>query len=233
MNQINNKKLTTTSILCELSRLKSQQFYLENTQSHLLIDFDSEHDVKEKELLISIKKLQSEMKKDFKEFQLERKCNLEEILDDINTFKVNMMTQENIQKCNNMQYREAILEIDNKLTNISDLCEKTHMELAEEYIKLSSTIPSMTDLMIEIPKYVPKSIRVNVIAKPIDESLANDVRVFDNFLQNSGGHTGGWSGEIHTIFLKYKCKYKTNIKRIIECIQTLLPGNNLPYVLFL
>jgi hypothetical protein len=54
-------------------------------------------------------------------------------------------------------------------------------------------------------------------------SLVQEVSAFQRFLQDSGGHTGGWDEEDHLLFLHLRNKHKGKIT-FLNLLKQHLPG---------
>lgn len=222
------KKPTATSILCELARLKSQQNFLQKTQSSIqMIDVNPSEDVEEHKLLTEIDKLQNYNKTDFPKTKHEAKHLITDIFENITNFETHMMSSDCIRNVHVIAYRDEVIKMDSNLTEISNSISLKNEILKAKYKEIEATLQPTEALLRDIPKHViskQKSIQ-DVVKNPISETACAEIKTFDNFLKNCGGHSGSWNDEKHNIYVKFKNKYKSNIERIVECVNIILPGN--------
>lgn len=221
------KKQTPTSLLCELARLKSQQFYLEKTQNDLNLNFnENEDNIIEKSLLCDIEKLKLNLTDKYYSDQEEVKYATKNIFEELTNFESNMLNTDSLLSVNVNSYREKVVALDNCLTDILKGVNIKLEMLKNCYTEVHSALPPTTVLLRDIQKYHVSKYKAiqNASTKPIPEEACKDVKLFDKFLISCGGQTGFWEDEEHCIYLKYKNKYKDNLDRIIECINAVIPG---------
>lgn len=232
------KKITSTSLLCELSRLKSQQNYLENTQPSLILEFPEEDAKVEKDILMEIERQKIELEENFKNLKINAKYDSNDIQESLTDFKTNMLTDQSLKSTNVIKYRETVIAIDRKITDRSIELKINLEKLKAEQREIESSMLPCEIILQDIPKpnfKISQDVKKSFSNKSvISETDCSEVKIFDKFLLSYGGHTGGWNDEEHCIFLKYKNKYKNNMDRIIACFKDILPSKflNFSFVFF-
>lgn len=221
-----NKK-TSTSLLCELSRLKSQQNYLENTQPSLILELPEEDAKLEKDILVEIERQQIELDENFKNLRINARYDSNDIQESLTDFKINMLTDQSLKTTNVIKYRETVIAIDRKISDRSIEYKINLEKLKSEQREIETSMIPCEIILQDIPKpnfKLCQDVKKTFLSKSISETDCSEVKIFDKFLLVYGGHTGGWNDEEHCIFLKYKNKYKSNMDRIIACFKDILPS---------
>lgn len=221
------KKKTSTSLLCELSRLKSQQNYLENTQPSLMLELPEEDAKLEKDILVEIERQQIELEENFKNLRINAKYDSNDIQESLTDFKTNMLTDQSLKTTNVIKYRETVIAIDRKISDRSIELKISLEKLKAEQREIETSMLPYEIILQDIPKpnfKICQDVKKTFLSKSISETDCSEVKIFDKFLLVYGGHTGGWNDEEHCIFLKYKNKYKSNLDRIITCFKDILPS---------
>lgn len=222
-----SQKITSTSLLCELSRLKSQQNYLENTQPSLILELPEDDAKFEKDILVEIERLQIELQENFKNLKINAKYDSGDIQESLTDFKNNMLTDQSLKTTNVIKYRETVIAIDRKISDRSIELKINLEKLKAEQKEIESSMLPCEIILQDIPKpnfKISQDVKKSFSNKSISETDCLEVKIFDKFLLGYGGHTGGWNDEEHCIFLKYKNKYKSNMDRIIACFKDIVPS---------
>lgn len=229
MSLVSHKKPTPTSILCELTRLKSQQNFLEKTQTVKIQNLDvdanyQEHD--EKCLLLEIEKLHDSFKTEFPMTRIEAKNKITDLFENITNFETHMMSTDCLKNVHVITYREEVIKMNNTLSDYSKSTALQNELLKAIYKDIESALPSAEILLKDIPKHTIKKHKTiqEAIKNPISAFACAEVKEFDKYLLTCGGYTGSWKEEEHNIYIKFKNKFKSNIDRIIECVNLVLPG---------
>lgn len=226
MDFSNKKKpLSAVSLICELTKLKCQESYLENVHSKNMLEIPLEEtDSEEKRLLAEI---QLDLERYEKNFECSRRESQHRIVDLKESIFHFQEMASNVQKYNLKEYRETILNIENKIVEMTNLSRLNLGKLKFENFDIASSIPSSAVLLREekYPLVFSQLSHSFHSGNVLKESQYVEVKTFDRFLTKSGGHTGGWGEEEHSIFLGLKSKYKDNLKRIEECMRQILPGS--------
>ena len=220
---------TSTAMLCEMAKLKSQQKYLEATQSTVLLP--TSLDDKENALLTETQALQEDLSESFKHFKLLHKQDYNDLADATKTFRNTMITSNGIDQFDTKDYRDQVVYIDRRFR---DYLKRNSLEL--KYLKEThcghmNEINSMAISLNKFDKINP-TIRSFVMMKqaarqPLSTCDNQDIQNFTNFLQeHSNGHCGSWLNEEHCIFIKFKNKYKHNLDACFGAIQAQLTGNS-------
>lgn len=225
--QISKKKLSPTACICLLSRLKCQENYLVNVQTPLEVHFSDEEEApEERKLLAEIDVLRDRLTVNFIAGRTTAHNTVAKVREGIEEFKG---MGANIQQYDLREYRERILQIEENLVRVQNTNKLNLGKLKFENLDILATIPPAADLLRDdckkhstIPNRLSQMRSGNL--KPIDEEIYRDVRKFDQFLEDYGGHTGGWGEEQHMIFMRNKTKYQGNLKRITENLMDLVPG---------
>lgn len=222
--------VSSTGFLCEIAKLKSQQKYLEATQSPL--EFKGLSD-KEKFIVSEAIDVKSQLDTTFMTYKDQRKIDLSELANCIKDFKDRMMTIDGIHKFNTKEYRDQIIYIDQTFRqmltdNITEL-----NKLKTEFTAIQDSLsPSTAAMLHDCQKMVPSSmyyatsmaIMKHAAAKPIQKCDNDDCKNFFDFLRIHHGHSGSWLDEEHYLFVKIKNKYRDNLDRIILAVRDVLSG---------
>lgn len=218
-------KLSSVGVMCEMTKLKAQQRYLEATQSSL----DIYHKLSDKDasMFMEAHLLKTDLDNNLAAFKDTLKFALEDYFTAIKSFSETMLNLNGIQKYNTNEYRDQIILVDKKfrdiLTENTNQCKKLQMDYGELEI---NAVPCPT-LFHNYQKQCPKQVsnrKSHINRMQGDGSDNYDVKKFLDFLTATNGHTGGWISEEHNLYVKLKNKYKTNIEQIIMSIQHILPG---------
>lgn len=227
--QKTDKKMSATHLLNELTKLKTQQKYLEATQMTLKPISQNPAELNE---LNELECLKIEQDLNLAALVDKLKHDSFRIRDLVREFRCEMLNEESLCKFNTKQYRERIEMIDQQQREL----EKKNVELLKqlklEYCNIEDEIiPLMNNL-----DFLQKSstIRNKITAfnvrraqsAPIDRSDCDDVRRFDRFLKEHDGHTGGWIQEEHLLFVKMKNKHNNDIGQIYAGFKAFLIGKS-------
>lgn len=225
------KRPSATFILQELTKLKTQQKYLEATQmtlkpiSHIPSELNELNDLEclKIEQDLNLTTMVDKLKHDA--FQL---------TDMITTLRTEMLTDDGLCKFNTKQYRERVEIIDQKQRELEtkNIQQQKHLKL--EYDKIENELqPLMYNLDLLQKSSTLKTNKINALSMrrvqsaPIDKSDCDDVRRFDRYVQEYNGHTGGWMDEEHLLFIKMKNKHNNNMEQICLAFKAFLIGKNL------
>lgn len=214
-------KSSSTAIVCELAKLKSQQKYLESSQLPIqLRDLSVEDTV----ALAEINNLRDELHKNILTFKLNLKNELETVKSTIQSFKNIMSNPDYIHMYNTKEYRDRIIFIDQTFRNGLQKNVEHLSLLKGEYCDLESTVLPANYLLNETLKVCPSFTHCINGLKLIDKEDNVDVKNFYEFLVANNGHSGGWNDEEHFLYLKLKTKYKDNIDQIVMSIKHVTGG---------
>ncbi|XP_059608259.1 coiled-coil domain-containing protein 112-like [Phlebotomus argentipes] len=226
-SRVARKKLSATACICLLSRLKCQENYLANVQTPLEVHFPEDEDApEERKLLAEIDVLRDRLTVNFVAGKVTAQHTVASIRGGIEEFK---SMGANIQQHDLKDYRERILQIEENLTRVQNTNKLNYGKMKFENMDIVATIPPTVDLLKDEAKRhqnVPNRVTQmrSGTLKPVDEGVYKDVKMFDQFLEDFGGHTGGWGEEQHVIFVRSKSKYMGNLRRITETLLEQLPG---------
>lgn len=229
------KKLSATNFLCELTKLKTQQKYLEATQIPLKSHNCSPTESIE---LNELETMKTEQEMNWTTFVQKLKYDTSHAKDLLNEFHNEMMNKESLCKFSTKQYRERIQLIDQQLRDVETKNMQRLKQLKLEYCNIESELlPIMNKLDLMQTLQTPSAIgrrasayaaKMNVqrrtMSAPIEKNGSDDVRKFDKYLLEHNGHTGGWIDEEHHLFVKLKNKYRTNIEQICSAFKVFYVG---------
>ncbi|KAJ9575979.1 hypothetical protein L9F63_007168, partial [Diploptera punctata] len=113
--------------------------------------------------------------------------------------------------------RKSLMELQNKIREFKRTNDESFQRLSEEESILTDEImflESKTDewnqpINNSVLKPVVKSISKSYISNT--DNTRKEILEFQKFLQDHGGHTGGWSEEDHLLFLRLRNKSKGKI----------------------
>lgn len=218
-----------TAILSEIIKLKSQQKYLDASQATL-----NPHKYNAKDEMAQIN--------DAENLKTELDINLSTFVRDIHSETIHTMTQlkefkdimlkpVSEQQYNIKQYRDKLFQLDRMMREAD---ERNAMELKRLRIEYSKMEEELIILAKEnLLRQHRKSLNGKqngvtmmrmAVSAPIDRNDNDDIKQFDRFVNEHGGHTGDWGDEEHHLFIKLRTKYKSNIERICMELQMVLTG---------
>lgn len=232
--QKTEKRLNTANLMTELTKLKTQQKYLEATQvvlkpiSQIASEFSDLND-------LECMKIEQEL--NVAAFADKIRFDIKHIRDSIKDFRDEMLNVSSLCKFNTKQYREQIEVIDRQLRCIEKSNFEQMKQLKLEYCNTESElVPLMGNLNLLEKSTMPMAFirkpSANTISHmrrihsaPIDKSDLDDVRRFDKYLkENNNGHTGGWIDQEHVLFIKMRNKFKSNIDEMSAGLKVLFVG---------
>lgn len=233
--QKTDKKPSATSLVAELTKLRAQQKYLETTQATLKPHSQSPHEYAD---LNELECLQIEQDLNLATFTDKLKHDSLHIRDTITAFRTEMLHPSALSKFHTKQYREQIELIDQRLQTLAAAsCEQVR-RLKLEYSGIESDlVPLMVNLDVMEKSTGPAAMgrrpsagialqMGRVHSAPIDRTDLDDVRRFDRFVVEHGGHTAGWSSEEHAAFVKMRNKYKTNVDEVCAGLKVFYIGED-------
>lgn len=229
--QKSEKKVSATNLLSELTKLKSQQKYLEATQ--LILKPVSQTTTEAAELqTLDCTKIEHEL--NVAAFTDKLKYDAIHVRHLIDDFRVEMLNKDGLCKFNTKQYRERIENIDQRLRNVAVKNQQQLKQLKLEYCNIESDV---LPLMHNLDLIQNSSVNTNLgrklsaqsalrraVSAPIEKNDSDDVRLFDRFLKEHNGHTGGWTDEEHLLYVKMKNKYKDNSEQICNAFRVYFVG---------
>lgn len=233
--QKSEKKVSATNLLNELSKLRTQQKYLETTQALLKPVSQTQSEYAE---LNEIECWNIEQDLNVAAFADKIKYDTLHIRDTINAFRKEMLHENGLNQYHTKQYREQIELIDQQLREMDTTNSEQVKRLKLEYCGIESELlPLMAGLDFMEKPIVPTAIgrkasthvalsMRRVHSAPIDRTDLDDIRQFDRFVVEHHGHTGGWNNEEHILFVKLRNKFKTNIEEICSGFKVFHIGEN-------
>lgn len=226
-----DKKPSSTHLLNELNKLRTQQKYLEATQTVLK---PVSHTPSELNDLNELECLKIEQDLNLVALEDRLKHDAFRLRDMIRDVQCEMLNDRGLCKFNAKQYRERVQAIDQYQRELEMKNVKQLNCLKLEYCSIENELqPLMSnlDLLQRTPSKIKSklnamtAVRRRAQSAPIDKNDCDDVRRFDRFLKkDNNGHTGGWIDEEHLFFIKMKNKYCGNIEQICAAFQTFLIG---------
>ncbi|XP_031627124.1 coiled-coil domain-containing protein 112 [Contarinia nasturtii] len=221
-----DKKPTATHLLGELTKLKTQQKYLEATQATLK---PISHTPSEASELNDLECLKIEQDLNASSLTDKMKHDTFRLKDSVRNFRNEMLNVDSLCKFNTKQYREKIEVIDQRQRELDANNREQLKKLKIEYCNIESELTALMknlDLLAKMPTIKNKvNATMNmrrVQSAPIDRSDLDDVQRFDRYLKEHNGHTGGWIQEEHLLFVKLKNKHNNNIEHICTAFHAFL-----------
>lgn len=227
--QRSDKKPSATHLLGELTKLKTQQKYLEATQVTLKPVSNTPSEASE---LNDFECLKIEQDLNTAAITDKLKHDAFRLRDMVKEFRSEMLNVDSLCKFNTKQYRERIEIIDQQQRELDAKNLDQLKKLKMEYCKIESELlPLMNnlDLVEKMPTIKNKISALNmrrVQSASIEKTDSDVVRRFDKYLKEHNGHTGGWIQEEHLLFVKLKNKHNNSIEQICEAFQAFLVGKN-------
>lgn len=227
--QTSKKRPTSTNLLGELTKIKTQQKYLEATQVVLKPMSQMSAELSD---LNDLECLKIEQDLNFTALEEQLKQDAMHLQNLVRNVRCEMLTDNGFCTFNTKQYRERIETIDQlqrelEAKNLRQLnCLKTEFRQIESDLE---PLMSNLDLLQRTPTIKKQITAINMRrtqSAPIDKSDCDDVRRFDRFLKEHNGHTGGWIDEEHLLFIKMKNKHSNSIEQICAAFKAFLIGKH-------
>lgn len=223
-------KSGAVAILAEIMKLKSQQKYLEasqmtmNARTYVAPDEISQ--------INELENLKVELEINLSTFERETRGQTARALDQMKTFGETMLKPSSLQQYNTRQYREQVLQVDRTLREACERNADDLKRLHDEYIDIEDELQALSNgnLMRQPQKVAPAAAKCRAMtirqamSAPIDRIDNEDVKQFERFVGETGGHSAGWCDEEHKLFTKLRSKYKNNVERICAELMPVLTG---------
>lgn len=225
--QRSDKKPCATHLLNELTKLKTQQKYLEATQTVLKPVSCIPSEASE---LNDLDCLKVEQELNIAALTDRLKYDVFRLRDSVKDFHNEMLNESSLCTFNTKQYRDRIEVIDRQQRELETKNLAQLKQLKLEYCNIESDLlPLMNNLdLLQTTSTIKNKISVLNVRRaqsaPIDKSDSDDVRRFDRFLKEHDGHTGGWIEEEHLLFVKLKNKHSNNIEQMCAAFRAFLIG---------
>lgn len=219
-----------TAILGELIKLKSQQKYLDASQTTLN---PHKYDLKEEMAQINdVENLKTELDINLLAFFKDMHNETVHVMGQLKEFQETMLKPASVQQYNIKQYREQLFQLDRAMREADEHNAMELKRLRNEYSGMEEELSVLANenLLRQHRKSLNgkwsgvTTMMRTAVSAPIDRNDNDDIKQFDRFVNERGGHTGGWSDEEHHLFIKLRTKYKSNIERICMELQTMLTG---------
>lgn len=231
MDKRRKSSATPTAIITELIKLKSQQKYLDANQI-TLNPHKCPTTKEEMSQLNEVENLKTELEINLSAFSRNKWQEIGYAVANLKHFTETALSPANVAQLNMKQYRNEILLIDRLLR---EACQQNADELAQlrkEFMTIEDELMPIlanVNLLRQHEKSLSGNWRGaltirNAISAPIERIDSDDVRQFDRFVCEHGGHTGEWGDEAHQLFVKLRLKYKSNVDRICMELQPMLTG---------
>lgn len=207
-----DSRFTPTSVLCEFTKLRSQQKLLESGRSQYDANWPTP----------DIPSIRQELDQTFAEHRSAKWSEVQNISDTMRSFREQMLSPNGLRTHKTIEFREEVLRVDG-------LLRETMAKNSAEMIELSEQQACMCQeeevTKMEVLLSTSSPLHVNSLRKKTVGDIGalcrqdnEEVRRFFDFVVRHGGHSGGWSAEEHQRFVRLKSKYGTNVKLIVASI---------------
>ncbi|XP_066994915.2 coiled-coil domain-containing protein 112 [Anabrus simplex] len=224
---------TATAFVSGAMRLKVQQDFLDKSQAVVIS---------------SMKTVDRQFVKEFEELytDLERKRlqHLEKlhqslmlIMPSLRELKVAVSNDDQLKSLDVDRYRQDLLELENKISTSKDSNEKEILKLAFQENALWDHVETVAQkidewsIPVKVSSFRPHS---QSWSRPGSSYMGNarsvEVMDFQNFLNSSGGYTGGWDEDDHLLFLRLRRKY-TDRNEFLGALQQEMPDKKFEDIL--
>lgn len=220
---------SATSILTELIKLKSQQKYLDASQ--ITLNPQKSNSNEEMAQINDVENLKTELEINLAAFIDSMHNNTGYAMHQLREFQRTMMNSASIQQCQMKEYREKLLLLDRLLREMTEHNANEMNRLRQEFMATEGELAVLTEdpnFLRQHERSLSSSWRTltvkRAVAAPIERADSDNVRQFDRFVVDAGGHCGGWAEEEHKLFVKTRLRFKNNIERICQELQPILIG---------
>lgn len=217
------------TILTELIKLKAQQKYLDANQ--ITLNPLNSNNKEEMGQINDVENLKTELDLNLAAYVGAMRMDVGHALCQLKEFQKTMMSAESMQQCQIKEYRAKILLVDRLLREMSDGNVAEVERLRQQFMAMEEELARFSDdanLLRQHERLFSGRWRAltvrQAISAPIERTDCDEVRQFDRFVAETGGHSGGWSDEEHQLFVKVRGKFLSNIDRIWQELQPILTG---------
>ncbi|KAJ9580580.1 hypothetical protein L9F63_024241, partial [Diploptera punctata] len=211
--QTDNGKINCATFLAETIRLELQQDHIDKACLQAIKNMK----YLDRQLSQQIVTLYKE-KEHLRSGDLEKiKSLIVSISQSLKLLKNYIKDEDQLKKMDIEICRKSLMELQNKIREFKRTNDESFQRLSEEESILTDEImflESKTDewnqpINNSVLKPVVKSISKSYISNT--DNTRKEILEFQKFLQDHGGHTGGWSEEDHILFLRLRNKSKGKI----------------------
>lgn len=227
--QKTEKRPSATYLFNELTKLKTQQKYLDATQMTLK---PIGHMPSELNELNDLECLKIELDLNFVTLEEKLKYDAFRMQELVKNVRCEMLSDDGLCKFNTKQFRERIESIDQLQRELESKNAHQMKTLKMECRHIEDELQPLMNNLDLLQKMPTMKNKINAMSMrraqsaPIDKSDCDDIRCFDRFLKEHNGHTGGWMDEEHLLFIKMKNKHNNNIEQICAAFKAFLIGKN-------
>lgn len=206
---------TPTAVLCELTKLRSQQNLLDTTAQHDAHLWPSSSG--------DIPFLRQQLAEQLAEFRNAKWTAVQHLSDAMRTFRERMLCADGIRKHKTIDYRAEVLRVDGLLrdaisrngTEMAELTERgVSMRQLEDGYKADVLLSTGCPKALGAAKRSTGAAAGNVVNRQDNA----EVRRFFDYVVRHGGHSGGWSAEEHLRFVRLKTKHGARIEQLVDAM---------------
>ncbi|PNF30779.1 hypothetical protein B7P43_G06189 [Cryptotermes secundus] len=203
-------EVNSTSFVAHAARLKMQEDYLDKAQAIAIkcmkcLDHHATQDLSAVHKEMECQRIQESE---------ELHHSMLSILNSLNQLRDDIQNEDRLRQLDMEHYRRSIYELENKIRTFSETSDKRFGKLLEEECTLTHDLNNLENKYVDWSQAVKPSLLklpVRTVSKSYisnTDNIKEEVSTFQTFLQNTGGHTGGWGEEDHCLFLHLRNKHK-------------------------
>nr|CAD7412825.1 unnamed protein product [Timema poppensis] len=237
----------TTAFLCGAVRLKAQQDYLDRAQGVFLSNMRA----LEQPIIKGFNTLYKQLNDKRCEESDQMNQTLFGIVQSLKQLKTDVVSEERLKTYDVDHYRKVVFDLENKITLFKKTCSQRrgntsvtpyavppfkhqqarYAELIAEESSLTASLQGLERKLEEWSRPVsytnlqqppPLARAAPATITTANEDMAQEVVDFQNFLQETGGHTNGWEDQDHLQFLKI-CRQHSGKPSLLQALASSLP----------
>nr|CAD7261649.1 unnamed protein product [Timema shepardi] len=217
----------TTAFLCGAVRLKAQQDYLDRAQGVFLSNMRA----LEQPVIKGCNTLYKQLNDKRCEESDQMNQTLFGIVQSLKQLKTDVVSEERLKTYDVDHYRKVVFDLENKITLFKKTSSQRYAELMAEESSLTASLQGLERKLEEWSRPVsytnlqpppPLARAAPATITAAYEDMAQEVVDFQNFLQETGGHTNGWEDQDHLQFLKI-CRQHSGKPSLLQALASSLP----------
>ncbi|PSN46342.1 hypothetical protein C0J52_15212 [Blattella germanica] len=202
-----NNKVNSSSFLADAVKLKLQQECLEKASFAAI-----------KNIKCSDRDLAQEIISMYKDKESERYEERERLnnvvfstLNSLKQLKNEIKNEDRLRKLDIDLYRKSLVDLQKRIRTINEESEESLQKLSEDELLLTEEMKCLENKINDWNQPIAPSILKPAVRSVSKSYISNTDNSRQKFLEDHGGHTGGWSDEDHMLFLRLRNKSKRKL----------------------
>ncbi|XP_069672123.1 coiled-coil domain-containing protein 112-like isoform X2 [Periplaneta americana] len=205
-------EMSKSAFIARATRLKMQQEHLDKAQLNAVKSMKC----LEQHIVHEIVQMYKDTEKQRLQENLQLRQTLSLVLHSLKELKSDVGNEDKLRHLDIEHYRSKVFELEKKIRTFNEASDNRFQKLIEEEWALSNEIQ-----MLEHKYNWSQDINTSMLKPPVrsssksytsnNDNTREEVSAFQNFLRETGGHTGGWDEDDHLLFLRFRNKHKGKV----------------------